>query len=892
MKATAPSPSQPDWIVLGILCLILLLAAGLRFCDLEDDSLWSDEIFEASQAQQNLTVVLSSGSSELRLLLTHFSMLVGESEFFVRLPYALVGIMGIGMAYRVGKTLFDSKTGLIGAFLLAISSFHIRYSQEARSYVYTVLLVLATLYYLWRALQDNKLKHWVGFALFTALSLNNYIVAASVSVSEVVWAALILLWARFYGTANPLAVQALESSRSASERAREHSWPYQVRSSRTAMLALSLLLVAILSLPLSLFWLSGLRRIEVSVVDTNTDGAVVSLSADYFITLLSQYGAGRGVVLYLFVGTFVAGLVACVVQRQWRKALLALIWIIPPFPVIAHISSTAPFFSKHLIFILPMYLLLVARGITGFSELIARLVSRRFKNQALLWNWGSLILAIGVFGGSSVEPVRAYYQRPKTDWRGATSFLCVQIESGDLVLQASAASEYTTLYYLENYCPDAGVKFSHLFDIEDIDRADLSTDIWWVLTISWRGSREELEAELGSLLGSDFDFYVFHGVAIIHRKTSIADLGDFSQVGVKMILVQTLFDYGSQRLKMYLGPLFQTCGLSSHMCAYEPYGPVGQIELARDQLERGRTWAARAAFCEALRLHDALYQGVGELDVNDIQALFGLSDAALADGNLECAFKFYSRVVDAGPRGSASDKVDRWLDLARTSLDAGRYEGAIAAYQMAASQKAVEMAPDDARFHIRLARAYQANGQSDEAIASLEKATDLAMRQLESDRLTDGEKAALALSIGSQLVNMKEMARAIEFLSQVAPTVDNANVWVTLGKAYMGEGRPDKAMPALEQALLLNPQHYWANHLLAGLYARRGEWEAVARLEQVALQVAANDERRVDSGVRLVAAYENLGDRERACTTLQQIEQWSKDSMRVDELRERLACQE
>jgi hypothetical protein len=175
---------------------------------------------------------------------------------------------------------------------------------------------------------------------------------------------------------------------------------------------------------------------------------------------------------------------------------------------------------------------------------------------------------------------------------------------------------------------------------------------------------------------------------------------------------------------------------------------------------------------------------------------------------------------------------------------------------------------------------------------SVAEAFDLAMQLLDGDTLNSREKAAQAVSIGNQLLNMGETARAIELLNQVAPDTDNALVWVLLGRAYAGQQNRIEAISAYEKALALDPQNYWANHLLAGLYANLEEWDVVVQLERAALQVAADDNHRVASAIRLMEAYESLGEQENACAVLQQIEQWAEEGNGgFRELHERLECQ-
>lgn len=152
--------------------------------------------------------------------------------------------------------------------------------------------------------------------------------------------------------------------------------------------------------------------------------------------------------------------------------------------------------------------------------------------------------------------------------------------------------------------------------------------------------------------------------------------------------------------------------------------------------------------------------------------------------------------------------------------------------------------------------------------------------------------AGLYLRNAEQLWNEGETTQAIELLNRVIAERPSAAAWIRLGRVYAFEKEWKKSTMAYEQAVSLDPQHYWANHLLAGAYAKQGKWEAVVQLEQVAVEIAPRDIERVNSGVRLVEAYENLGDRGNACAMLQQVETWAeKGDERVEDLRTRLTCQ-
>jgi hypothetical protein len=53
---------------------------------------------------------------------------------------AFFGVLAIPMIYVVGRKFFNEEAGLVGALILALSSFNVYNSQEARMHNLTVLL--------------------------------------------------------------------------------------------------------------------------------------------------------------------------------------------------------------------------------------------------------------------------------------------------------------------------------------------------------------------------------------------------------------------------------------------------------------------------------------------------------------------------------------------------------------------------------------------------------------------------------------------------------------------------------------------------------------------------------------------------------------------------------
>ena len=141
--------------------LILLLATGLRFYQLDAQSFWNDEGNSARLSERSLDLIIEGTASDIHpplyyLLLRGWRELVGESEFGLRSLSAFAGVLTVagvmGLASVVGKRLTVNGKRLtvgVAGLVTAVSPPLIYYSQEARMYsllaMWTVLSTLVLL---------------------------------------------------------------------------------------------------------------------------------------------------------------------------------------------------------------------------------------------------------------------------------------------------------------------------------------------------------------------------------------------------------------------------------------------------------------------------------------------------------------------------------------------------------------------------------------------------------------------------------------------------------------------------------------------------------------------------------------------------------------------------
>ena len=165
-------------IIILLFILIIFIGILLRIYNLGKYNFWRDEVFSVLVAKGIAPWDMASYSylidSPLFCLFLRLWLKLGDSEFILRLFPFIFGVLSIPAIYLVAKELFDKKVGLISAFILTISPFHIYYSQELRTYSLVTFLVLIAIYCLIKSLKENRIFSWVGFVIFTTLTIYSH----------------------------------------------------------------------------------------------------------------------------------------------------------------------------------------------------------------------------------------------------------------------------------------------------------------------------------------------------------------------------------------------------------------------------------------------------------------------------------------------------------------------------------------------------------------------------------------------------------------------------------------------------------------------------------------------------------------------------------------------
>lgn len=134
-----------------MILLIILLAIVLRLVNL-NQSFWLDEaaqMIESSRSFREQIDISADFHPPLYHFLLHFWIKFGNSEIFARLPSVLIGVISVYLIYGLALKLNLKKAALPAALLLAVSPYHIYYSQEVRPYMlFAFLSLLSTFFWL------------------------------------------------------------------------------------------------------------------------------------------------------------------------------------------------------------------------------------------------------------------------------------------------------------------------------------------------------------------------------------------------------------------------------------------------------------------------------------------------------------------------------------------------------------------------------------------------------------------------------------------------------------------------------------------------------------------------------------------------------------------------
>lgn len=340
--------------------LLTLVAFAWRMDRLNKQSLWRDEIDAVWFATRDLSETLDmfvqaaqNGPLYFLSLRPWFS-LVGSSEFALRYPSVLAGVLCVPLLWQLARRLIPpTATGdgnanwqgpgwapALAATFFAAHPYHLWYAQEGKMYAWVTCFALLTTWLWWQGITQGGRRRWLAYWLAVTLAIYTHLLFVLILPLHFVW--FWILWphskAHWRGYAGALAGLTL---------------PY-----------IPLLIwqweFLLASEQMTFFRFTPLAQVGQALAHSHTLGfaprvEAVWLSPIYFL-------AGVGVLLgWGEIGTRAPN--TAIAPAPWRRYLLLLSWVIVPVACIYALSLRQPVFTeRYILWIGPALLILLALG--------------------------------------------------------------------------------------------------------------------------------------------------------------------------------------------------------------------------------------------------------------------------------------------------------------------------------------------------------------------------------------------------------------------------------------------------------------------------------------------------------------------------------------------------
>lgn len=140
MNSTKEAHAQAKRVYALSLAVVALslLAVVTRFYHLGQECVWLDEAITFHRSSLPVGQLIESAVRKFHIptyfLVIHYVMMLGDDEFWLRLPSAVCGLLKLLVVYRIGRLVQGRSVGLLGVMLLVLSRYQVHYDQEARMY--------------------------------------------------------------------------------------------------------------------------------------------------------------------------------------------------------------------------------------------------------------------------------------------------------------------------------------------------------------------------------------------------------------------------------------------------------------------------------------------------------------------------------------------------------------------------------------------------------------------------------------------------------------------------------------------------------------------------------------------------------------------------------------
>ncbi len=168
-------------VYMAIFIGILALAWQLRTYRLADESIWLDEFFTYEHLDKPFMSALHDAQVQSPAIPPfHFVLawiwarITDGSVYSMRMLSIEIGMASVLLVYVLGRRIYGPWSGLAAAAALAVSPYHVYYSQEIRSYGLAMFFSVAALYAFVNAIQERRARWHIMHGIAAVLLLASH----------------------------------------------------------------------------------------------------------------------------------------------------------------------------------------------------------------------------------------------------------------------------------------------------------------------------------------------------------------------------------------------------------------------------------------------------------------------------------------------------------------------------------------------------------------------------------------------------------------------------------------------------------------------------------------------------------------------------------------------
>lgn len=411
---------------------ILVLSAILRIYMLGGRSYWEDEMTVLLRSKMPLSELLKFLRVEelydvsLGVVINYIFTHISDSEFFTRLPFAICGIISVFLLYKLGCILFNKKIGLLASFFLAISPLHIRYSQENRHYTLFGMAFLIAIIFFYKFIGNNRIKNMFYYLAASIVAAATHIFHFAVIISNIITLLVFCIYNFIINQFN--------------------------RSNKISIIPyISLILIIVIGISLFTYlWFPQLfhkvifeKNVErvwspfISTVPQSFLNDVlfktfawfalpVNLNNIHDIAFHMIVPYSSNILNYVFMMIIVVMMFSLTKKNDFIISFSLFLLIIFSLLFIYYAAKIEKeyFTMRRIIFLIPVFYLLLSKGIFEISSLF-----KTKKNGYIC-----LIVPVIIYSMFYGEVLIGYYNWPKTNWKESIEYINDKYPSGEIAV--------------------------------------------------------------------------------------------------------------------------------------------------------------------------------------------------------------------------------------------------------------------------------------------------------------------------------------------------------------------------------------------------------------------------------------------------------------------------